>query len=383
MHLTLRPFAALATIAAAAIALSPSSFAAPSIDESATGLTQVLYQNLLAYTTLDAAVFGQQFATWKGLNADGTTWQGNANRSDIKTVTGTHPGISGWNFDTYLYASNTQRTAMRQRMLDDFARGMILTIHWEMRNPLTGDDAKDRTGAGDSPSVLVLAVTTGEAANTKLNSDLDALATLLGQLNVNAEPVPVIFRPYHEMNGDWFWWGGGVPSEFTALWNYTLTYLRDTKGVHQLLYCYAPSGNQFNSKAEYLTYWPGNAKADICGVDQYLKDTDPISKWNDSLGYAYQAASGRGKPAAFTEIGRSGGLAGTTNPAWWTSRVLAAFNDSSRPLWTKCAYLMTWTNQTASSYWVPYYTGHAQAADFQSFASDAHVLLQGDFTPYQ
>lgn len=371
------------SVAFLVLGIYSSASATPQTDPAATGLTGILYENLIAYTTFDGAIFGQQFATWKGLNADGSTWQGNANRSDIKTVMGHHPGISGWNFDTYLYATNSQRTTMRQRMLDDFARGMILTIHWEMRNPLTGGSSKDRTGADEIPSVLVRSVTAGEDANTKLNSDLDALAILLGQLNSGGEPVPVIFRPYHEMNGDWFWWGAAVPSEFTALWNYTLTYLRDTKAVHQLLYCYAPSGNQFNSKAEYLTYWPGNAKVDVCGVDQYLKDTDAISKWNDSLGFAYQAASARGKPTAFTEIGRTGGLAGTTNPAWWTSRVLAAFNDPVRPLWTKCAYLMTWTNQAANSYWVPYYSGHDQAADFQAFANDTHVLLQGDFTPYQ
>lgn len=47
------------------------------------------------------------------------------------------------------------------------------------------------------------------------------------------ELIPVIFRPYHEHNGDWFWWGKGVNSEedYIKLWQFTVEYLRDEKDV--------------------------------------------------------------------------------------------------------------------------------------------------------
>lgn len=383
MPITLRPLLLAFGTVSAIFLTGTTCPAVTKTDPEATALVNRFYDNLKGLTVMDNAAFGQQFTTWKGINANGTPWQGTVNRSDIKTVTGYHPGVSGWNFEIYLSSSNTDRTSMRQRIIADFVNGMIITFHWEMRNPNTGGDSKDRAGVAATPTLLAQAVTTGTAANTKLKSDLDQLATLLGQLSYNGELVPVIFRPYHEMNGGWFWWGQGNVNEFKALWNFTLAHLRDTKNKHQLLYCYSPSGNNFTSKTEYLTYWPGNNSVDICGVDQYLKDTDPISKWNDAMIYTFQVASYREMPAAFTEIGRSQGLTGTTNNTWWTSRMLAAFNDPVRPLWTKCAYIMTWTNQSTSSYFVPYHAGHVQTPDFKNFVADPHVLLQPELTVYQ
>lgn len=70
------------------------------------------------------------------------------------------------------------------------------------------------------------------------------------------EYVPVLFRPFHEHTGNGFWWGKGncTAEEYIALWRFTLEYLRDTKGVHNLLYVYSP--DIVSSQDNYLEFWP-------------------------------------------------------------------------------------------------------------------------------
>ena len=82
--------------------------------------------------------------------------------------------------------------------------------------------------------------------------------------------VPVLWRPYHEMNGDWFWWGKShcTPDEFRALWKFTVSYLRDTAAVHNFIYAFSPD-NRFNSEAEFLERYPGDEWVDMVGMDNY------------------------------------------------------------------------------------------------------------------
>lgn len=380
----------LFSLFACSLGFPSASFAATKTDSSATAMTQALYNNLNTLMAMNATAFGQQYATWTGINSGGGgTWTSDADRSDIKSVTGFHPAVTGWSFATYLNLSATGKTNFVQRLKDDFNRNTIITIHWPMENLITGGNDNDTTGMNgypttSDPTILQRAVTNGDACNTTLNANLDAFATFLGLLNEGGNPIPIIFRPFHEMNGAGHWWGTGSNNDFTeykALWNYVLSYLKNTKNIHQLLYAYAPAGNKMTAGtiAEYLENWPGDASVDVCGVDLYTKDGDP-STWNAKMETTYQVASTRSMPAAFTELGCKDGLAYTTNNQWWTSRVLADFNKSSNPLWTKCAFMLTWTQQDASSFFVPY-PGHSQTADFNNFVNDSHILLQPDLPP--
>jgi len=53
--------------------------------------------------------------------------------------------------------------------------------------------------------------------------------------------IPIIFRPWHENNQRRFWWAvRGDGRDFIKLWRFTVEYLRDTSGVHNLLYAYTP-----------------------------------------------------------------------------------------------------------------------------------------------
>lgn len=82
--------------------------------------------------------------------------------------------------------------------------------------------------------------------------------------------IPFIFRPFHEFDGEWFWWGAAYnePEEFKDLWRFTVHYLRDILNVHNMLYAFSPD-IKFDSREDYLLRYPGDDYVDILGFDDY------------------------------------------------------------------------------------------------------------------
>ncbi len=78
--------------------------------------------------------------------------------------------------------------------------------------------------------------------------------------------IPIIFRPFHEHTGKWFWWGDGncTADEYKALWRMTVDRLR-ARGVDNFIYAYSP--DNFKSKEHYLDFYPGHDYVDILGHD--------------------------------------------------------------------------------------------------------------------
>ena len=85
-------------------------------------------------------------------------------------------------------------------------------------------------------------VTPGTAINAKLDSMLDSIAA--GIYDLAKSGVTVIYRPYHESDGNWFWWGTGsgdgvgganpTSAQFIALWRYTHDYISNKAGPNGL-----------------------------------------------------------------------------------------------------------------------------------------------------
>ena len=69
--------------------------------------------------------------------------------------------------------------------------------------------------------------------------ELDQLAAGLEELKEAG--VVVIWRPFHEMNGDWFWWGAKPPAEFVKVWRHMFDYFTNTKQLDNLLWAYGPN----------------------------------------------------------------------------------------------------------------------------------------------
>jgi len=74
----------------------------------------------------------------------------------------------------------------------------------------------------------------------------------------------VLWRPFHEMNGGWFWWGAKKPAVFIQLWRQMFDYFTIQKKLNNLLWVYAA-----NTGGRTADYYPGDGYVDLVGVDAY------------------------------------------------------------------------------------------------------------------
>jgi len=127
--------------------------------------------------------------------------------------------------------------------------------------PVTNFDAWNLTNI-DISSLLP-----GGKSNQLFLKNLDLVADFLGNLKDDSgKAIPVIFRPWHEMYGNWFWWGSTTCSdkEYRQLFRFTVEYLRKVKGLNNLLIAFSPDKN-FVCKEDYLKRYPGDDVVDILG----------------------------------------------------------------------------------------------------------------------
>jgi mannan endo-1,4-beta-mannosidase len=185
----------------------------------------------------------------------------------------------------------------------------------------------------------------------------------------------MIFRPFHEFDGDWFWWGRGhcTTEEFVKLWQFTVSYLRDSMQVHNFLYAFSPD-NKFNSEAEFLERYPGDDWVDMIGMDNY-GDFGRYGQYNLEAGYrklkiVSDLALRKNKLAAFTETG----LESIPNANWWTGVLLKTLKQD-----VQLCYVLVWRNDTRSPthYYAPF-PGHSSEPDFIKFYNDPFTMFETD-----
>nr|WP_231869930.1 PA14 domain-containing protein [Paenibacillus riograndensis] len=134
-------------------------------------------------------------------------------------------------------------------------------------------------------------VTPGTAQYKSLIADLDKVAVSLKSLRDAG--VPVLWRPYHEMNGNWFWWG--KKNNFAELWNIMYDRFVNVHQLNNLLWVWNPNAPNASSDPYELTY-PGADKVDVLAADIY--NNDYMNKYHDSL-----LSLADGKPIAIGENG--------------------------------------------------------------------------------
>ncbi len=232
-------------------------------DKNATKETINLYRNLKK-SLQKGIMFGHQDDY-----AYGVGWKYEPGKSDVKAVTGDYPAVIGceigrveldWAKDLDGVPFDSTRHYIQQA----YKRGSVITMSWHLNNPFTGKTAWD-----PAPGT-VNAILPGGAKHDVYASWLDKVAAFMQSLKgEKGEYIPVIFRPFHELNGSWFWWGKNncTPEELKSLYQFTEHYLRDVKGVHNLLYAY--NTDRFATKEEYLERYPGDEWVDVIGFDIY------------------------------------------------------------------------------------------------------------------
>jgi hypothetical protein len=340
-------------------------------DKDATRETLNLYRNLKKIIH-KGIMFGHQDDL-----AYGYHWKYQPGRSDIKDVTGDYPAVYGWELghleiDRPTNLDSVPFDKMKQFIKQGYQRGGMITISWHLNNPLTGKSAWE-----PAPGT-VTAILPGGEKHALYKGWLDKLAGFLLDLKGSrGEFIPVVFRPYHELNGSWFWWGKNhcTPDEFKKLWQFTVAYLRDEKKLHHLLYAF--NTDRFNSREEYLERYPGDEWVDVIGFDIYQRGNNNEAFVKDigkMLTMLETIAAEIKKIPALTEFGY-GSLPDST---WWTTAFGKALEGH------KIAWTLAWRNagkrpNGTEEFYVPY-KGQRSAGDFKKFYDSEKTLFQKEVT---
>jgi mannan endo-1,4-beta-mannosidase len=284
--------------------------------------------------------------------------------SDVYEATGSMPAVFSFDFGRGISKATEHCKAV-------FSWGGIVTISWHADNPATGGNNKDVTGNPMGNLAIE-----GTTANVNWKAQLDLVADELNGLTLDSKKVPVIFRPFHEHTGSWFWWGKGncTTEQFVTGWQYTVDYLR-AKGVNNILMAYSPSKPAIDDDHKNYTQatYPGDDYVDILGFDQY--DENYVDLVRDAR-YMVEMAESHGKVAAITEFGNRNGLnndAGTI--ANWFSENLEPVHAD--PIASKVAYALTWMNTGEDKYWTPL-ENDKQYDDFVTYVNRDYSLLLND-----
>ena len=152
-------------------------------------------------------------------------------------------------------------------LIRHWREGGMVSISAHFRNPWRNSDCHD-VRSGDLDVLLV----PGSAVHRRWRGMLDQVADGLTELRDAG--VVVLWRPFHEMNGAWFWWswhrGQRIsPTEFCRLWRDMHHYLTEERKLTNLLWVYAPSAVYSARERPVLDYYPGDDVVDVVALDFY------------------------------------------------------------------------------------------------------------------
>lgn len=340
------------------------------VDSNATDSAKALAAYLAGLQAEDQVLFGHQNSTFRSVRDNGVT-------SDVKDVTGSEAGLFG--IDTLSLAgtecaSEHPLQASIAASKKAYDGGSIISLSCHMPNftsakiTATGDakhpydfskcdfaESKDLTPCADY-------ILEGGAYNAQYNAYLDIIAEYA--LALQQENVPILFRPFHENSGGWFWWGTSTSADsYRAIWRYMVNYLQ-AKGVHNMLYVYSPNG-PIDSETDYLSRFPGDAYVDVLGFDFYDDYADADKYTGDtyfealakSCDVVANLAKTKNKIPAIAETGiritgaGKDSLMVTGNPTKgkdWYNKLVDTAVDHNIP------YFLLWANFSSENFFIPY-----------------------------
>jgi mannan endo-1,4-beta-mannosidase len=214
-------------------------------------------------------------------------------------LTGEFPVVWGSDFGFSDSTNDKDGVHYRDEMVDEIKKmhekGAVITLMWHACRPV---DEEPCTWTGSvqnevSEDEWEDLVTPGTEIHENWANQVDEIAAYLQQIE-NAN-IPVLWRPYHEMNGDWFWWGKKKGENgYTKLWKMLYKRLTHYHDINNLLWVWNP--NAPNYADDYKPYYPGDEYVDILAADIYRNDYQ--KEFHDRL-----LALGDGKPIAMGEVG--------------------------------------------------------------------------------
>ena len=398
------------------------------VDAKAVDATKNLYAYLKAVGESDSVIFGHQNDTHHKAGSIGE----NFSESDTKDVTGSIAGVIG--IDVLSLTGNeasTWNTPEQDRIAHvaeltkkAAAEGALITLSAHMPNfevidqrVKAFDAANGAVDLSDSEKVgywttpsgekqynfsgytpgtttgnIVQRIMPGQDLNYLYTDYLDLIADYAKA--VEGDGITILFRPFHENTGSWFWWGAAFCDEqaYINLFRYTVDYMKETKGVHNMLYVYGP-GSEAANVTEYSARYPGDNYVDMIGYDLYhsgpTQASEPgylqsISKQNQIL---RDFAEKHNKLYSITETGVADGdiaLKRTGNEVMdWYMQLLDQISKDGG-----ISYFLVWANFSENgSFYLPYVIekkdngvlyGHEMLDEFIKFYNDSRSVFATD-----
>jgi mannan endo-1,4-beta-mannosidase len=213
------------------------------------------------YSTTGSGIFTGQHNYYE----DPSNWYNKA-----AAISGYYPALWGSDF---AYYTGGDFAALRQRMVNTAITkaqsGAMITLTYHQTRPFD-----QRTAGWDSVTADVTEaqirdiVTPGTALYDQWAAQTDEIAAYLGQLKEAG--VPVLWRPYHEMNAEFFWWGGR-PELFKQLWRNMYDRFTNLHHLDNLIWVWSPNAESawaYDSEP----YYPGHDYVDVLAMDIYNND---------------------------------------------------------------------------------------------------------------
>jgi mannan endo-1,4-beta-mannosidase len=227
----------------------------------------------------------------------------NIDTEGVAKAVGKYPAIWGSDFgftDGEDKDAITHRDLMIEEAKRQHAAGSIIYFCWHMMRPT--EDEPGKAAGTEAWRSSVQAPLTEEQWQELISSDsplhkrwekyMDTAAVYLKQLQ--DAKIPVLWRPMHENNGTFFWWGGhpgpyGTALLFREIYN-RMTYVH---GLNNLVWVWNQNGPA--PGGEFYDFFPGAAYCDVVSYDNYRTLDDRY--YHEILTIA------NGKPIGFGELG--------------------------------------------------------------------------------
>lgn len=286
----------------------------------------------------------------------------NAIRASINNfydATGEYPGIIGIDIGCYNFklmgegGSDLYISHYLSGIAEYASKGGLVTISSHMNNPSGNYPDEDNLCRGtlgsfnskeDYEKAFSDLITEGSELNKVFKAELTKDGEFLAALRDLG--IPVVWRPLHEMNGNWFWFcvtqnGYTVDaSYFVSLWRYMYDYYTNDLGLDNLIWNFGPNyseNNDENSGSSMSTVfaYPGDEYCDMVGVDWYTSGNLEIDNGESYLRLIDHSR----KIGALNEFGPNGGTAGEDK-----YNCMSIYNDllSLKSKGYSFSYLLTW-----------------------------------------
>ncbi|MGN0396290.1 MAG: glycosyl hydrolase [Coprococcus sp.] len=344
-------------------------------DSEATDTTRALYAYLKGLDAGNQVLFGHQNDTFKHVST------GDGVYSDVKDITGSVSGIVGIDSlaltGAELGLDNTEEAVAKSIEISKAAasEGAIITLSTHMPNMSNSKIVKNADGTFDF-SACDFAESKDLSNNCaeevlpggKYNAQFTAYLDIIAEYAKGLGDIPVLFRPFHENDGGWFWWGAASTDKQTyiAMYRYMEDYL-EAQGVHNFIYVYSPGG-PVTSEAKYLDRYPGDDYVDVIGFDYYDDYNSYPAEYSESFienlektcTVVKSIADKKNKVAAISETGArvmkqdgsdNEGILVKNNPIKdqnWYGKV----NEVAKK--TGMSYFLLWANFGDTNFYVPY-----------------------------